>query len=367
MQSFVAVVEAAVGIRSFFSTSRSVESEGEATGNAPSVGSARDQVRRNLMDEISLFLLDNDLEITEDNLVAAHGICSGNDFVLMNKVIERKRAGGAITQAWLDANRGGGADGEIERISERLERSVDALAQTSRNARTSAAQYNSEMSGHVASVDAVQNRDDIGALADLARAMLKRTQQLEAEMRQSENEARKLRSSLAKARSDAEHDHLTGLPNRRAFEGLLQRHYREAQAALDALSVAFCDIDHFKRINDTHGHDTGDRVIQAIASTLAETSDDNCHVARHGGEEFVMLFRGLGKDEAFARLDAVRERFSGRNFRNRRTDQPIGQITFSGGVADVFAYASPRDALTAADTALYEAKQQGRNRIVVAR
>src|SRR3546814_16509901 len=94
-------------------------------------------------------------------------------------------------------------------------------------------------------------------------------------------------------------DYLTGLPNRRAFELLLDRHHKEARAALEPLSVAFCDIDEFKKVNDLHGHEAGDRVIKAIADTLARISNDHCHVARHGGEEFVMLRseeRSVGKE-----------------------------------------------------------------------
>jgi diguanylate cyclase len=196
--------------------------------------------------------------------------------------------------------------------------------------------------------------------------MLDRTRKVEDEMRRSEDEAKSLRQSLARAKRDAEIDHLTGLPNRRAFEALLDKHYREAQAAIDALSVAFCDIDHFKRINDTFGHDTGDRVIQAIAEALSAISNDNCHVARHGGEEFVLLFRGLNPSQAQKKLDELRERFANRSFVNRETDEPMGQITFSGGVADVFGHPDPRGALKAADEALYRAKEAGRNRIEVA-
>src|SRR3546814_14337675 len=105
---------------------------------------------------------------------------------------------------------------------------------------------------------------------------------------------------------DAELDYLTGLPNRRAFELLLDRHHKEARAALEPLSVAFCDIDEFKKVNDLHGHEAGDRVIKAIADTLARISNDHCHVARHGGEEFVMLFRGLTPTEAAAKPDDAR-------------------------------------------------------------
>src|SRR3546814_3575432 len=85
-----------------------------------------------------------------------------------------------------------------------------------------------------------------------------------------------LRRSLERAKRDAELDYLTGLPNRRAFELLLDRHHKEARAALEPLSVAFCDIDEFKKVNDLHGHEAGDRVIKAIADTLARISNDQC-------------------------------------------------------------------------------------------
>ena len=107
-------------------------------------------------------------------------------------------------------------------------------------------------------------------------------------------------------------------------------------------------------------------MIRAIGSSLGKISNDNCHVARHGGEEFVMLFRGIPIDEVKVQLDAAREEIAGRKMVNRKTDEPIGQITFSAGVANVFGYPDPRAALKAADEALYDAKQAGRNRIVVA-
>jgi len=85
--------------------------------------------------------------------------------------------------------------------------------------------------------------------------------------------------------------------------------------------------------------------------------------ARHGGEEFVLLFEGLGKDAARARLDAIRRALAARVLMNRDTGQPFGKITFSGGVAEVAEDADTRGALARADAALYRAKQQGRNRI----
>jgi len=206
----------------------------------------------------------------------------------------------------------------------------------------------------------------VQALIEMTRKMLRRSQAVEAEMAKTEAEVVSLRRNLARAQRDAEIDHLTGLPNRRAFEAVYEREYAEARAAIEPLSVAFCDIDHFKRINDTHGHDVGDRVIQTISEMLAHISNDTCHVARHGGEEFVLLFRGLTPPEAHAKLDHVREKLAARSLVNRETEAPLGSVTFSGGVTSVFAHPDPRAALRAADEALYRAKEAGRNRIEIA-
>ena len=139
-----------------------------------------------------------------------------------------------------------------------------------------------------------------------------------------------------------------------------------ALAAGDALSIAFCDIDHFKVVNDTHGHDTGDRVLKFVSTLLSGVSGDRCHVARHGGEEFVMLFRGKTAAEACEVVDAAREDLSTRSLVNRANGQRMERVTFSAGIANVFAYDDPRDALKAADRALYLAKEHGRNRVYMA-
>lgn len=196
--------------------------------------------------------------------------------------------------------------------------------------------------------------------------MLRRTVEIEKAMQRSEEQTRKLKAKLEETRRTADEDHLTGLPNRRAFESRFEREYREARAAAEPLCVAFCDIDHFKRINDNHGHDAGDRVLKLVAENLARISNERCHVARHGGEEFVVLFRDTTIAAAYEKLDRLRAQLADRRLVNRATDLPIGQVTFSAGIADVFACRDRRMALKAADAALYRAKLDGRNRICVA-
>ncbi|MCB2072346.1 MAG: GGDEF domain-containing protein [Novosphingobium sp.] len=329
------------------------------------------QARRILLDEITDFIVEHDLQVTPANLLIAHGVFSGANPGLARQISSRTQAGDAIDQQWLDeasANDDSDYDADgFDLLMTRLESTLSAFSTSTKAARSATSQYNEELEQHVAELDSVQDSDQIVShLAVLTRAMLDRTRKVEHEMRRSEDEAKALRSNLEKAKRDAEVDHLTGLPNRRAFEALLEQHYREAQAAIESLCVAFCDIDHFKRVNDTHGHAAGDRVIKVIGESLSRITDDNCHVARHGGEEFVMLFRNVPLAEARERLDQVRETLAAREIINRDSDEPFGQITFSGGVADVFAYPDPRHALKAADDALYRAKENGRNQISVA-
>lgn len=329
------------------------------------------QARQQLAQAITGFLLDHDLDISASNLSLSHGVFSGSNPGLARQINARIASGEGITQQWLDEfakEEAAGLDhSEIDRIVARLESNLDAFQTHTKAARSVTSDYGSELERHVLDLEQVQKTGQlVSSLADLAKAMLERTRRAEDDMRKSEDEAKALRRSLARAKRDAEIDYLTGLPNRRAFEVLLERHHAEARAACEPLSVAFCDIDEFKRVNDIHGHEAGDRVIKLIADTLSKISDDHCHVARHGGEEFVMLFRGLAPSEAAKRLDEAREQLAERRLINRKTDAPFGQITFSGGVADVFGYGEVREALKAADEALYRAKQAGRNRIELA-
>lgn len=326
--------------------------------------------RHALMAQITDFLLNNDLEITPVNLARAHAAFSGASPRFARKLAEREALGEPVTQRWLDdidkpdEPEHNPAD-ELHKLAEDLERSISRFGETTSTAKNAASNYTTELARHVESVGSMQETDAVLiSLAHIARAMLDRTRAVEEDMRRSEREVESLRKNLAKARREAGIDHLTGLPNRRAFEAVFHDEKLQAQEMLEPLYVALIDIDFFKRVNDTHGHETGDRVIRAVGQALSRISD-HCHVARHGGEEFVLLFRGLDPGKVFEQLDAARERMAVRRFIDRVSGKPIGEVTFSAGLVDVFAYADMGEALRAADEALYRAKQGGRNQIVV--
>jgi len=342
-------------------------------GSQQSAGLARftGDHRRELLTAISDFLLDNDLAVNPANLASAWQAFSGASPSLCRRIAGRSDRGETITQAWLDevtaeCSAGPGHD-DLRHMFDELDKGVRQFTRCTTAARSATSEYHSDLDRHVLQLEDTSQAEEVASrLTSLARAMAERTRRAEQELQAREHEAKSLRRRLGKAMREAERDHLTGLPNRRAFEIELERQHAEAAAERAPLSLAFCDVDHFKLINDAHGHEAGDRVLKLIAQVLAKSSNDNCHVSRHGGEEFVLLFRGLTPSEAKDRLDAAREDLAARRLLNRDTREPFGQITFSAGIASVFAHPNPRDALKAADDALYRAKQAGRNRVLVA-
>lgn len=320
--------------------------------------------------EIGAFLGVHQLPVTAQTLNITWNYLSGADSQVVRTIDRQLQQRLPLTAEWLEEALGSGSGEDLAQLADlmrRLESSIDEFAKTSHDAHSATSQYHSALEEHVGELEQVTKAGEvISELATIAKVMMRRTRDIEKQMLRSEAQTRALRRRLDEARRTAEEDHLTGLPNRRAFEALFEEAYRLARASSEVLCVAFCDIDHFKKINDTHGHEAGDRVLKLVADSLARISNDSCHVARHGGEEFVMLFRGDSLAQAQVKLDALRRALADRRLVNRANDQPFGQVTFSAGIADVFACGDPRTALRAADTALYRAKLNGRNRIELA-
>lgn len=315
------------------------------------------------------FLIKHDLEVNPFTLAIAYDYLTDSDPMLVRLIDEREVIGETVTLEWLEkVSRESSRDPRramLTQIIEKLERSLDTFGETTSAARTATREYSTALESHAEKLEGARGPDvAIADILKLVRDMAERTVDMERELSRSERQTEALRANLEAARRSAEEDYLTGLPNRRAFEKLFVAEHRDARNAIEPLVVAFCDIDLFKRINDTHGHDTGDRVLKAVAEKLSCISSEQCYVARHGGEEFVILFRNKSIQEASDLLDAAREEIGSRRMINRKTKVPIGNVTFSAGIADVFAYPNPRDALKAADQALYMAKEQGRNRII---
>ena len=159
-------------------------------------------------------------------------------------------------------------------------------------------------------------------------------------------------------------DPLTGLYNRRGLDGRVEALRHRLGGAPTAQSWIMVDIDHFKRVNDTYGHDGGDSVLKAVASCLKAAARDGDTLARLGGEEFVLVLPDL--DSAIAALIAERLRAGVETLSTETAGRTV-KVTASFGVAQQAPGENGAAALERADAALYRAKHEGRNRVVLAR
>ncbi|HSA81925.1 MAG TPA: GGDEF domain-containing protein [Geminicoccaceae bacterium] len=206
----------------------------------------------------------------------------------------------------------------------------------------------------------------LGASIDVSRQLTAQVRRLESELQRRSTELAKLRGELRGAVEDALTDPLTGLANRRSFDLELKAIAARAGGSSPA-HLVMADIDHFKRVNDVHGHDTGDQVLRIVSEVLlAHVRRDNL-VARVGGDEFALLLQGASPRYAARIAIRLRRLLASRQLVVRGHPEITERITLSIGVARWRAGDSSAQWYARADVALYEAKRRGRNRIHIAR
>ncbi|WP_323000198.1 GGDEF domain-containing protein [Castellaniella sp.] len=178
-----------------------------------------------------------------------------------------------------------------------------------------------------------------------------------------------LESRITVLEEQTQRDSLTGLYSRNYLDSMLQHEFERATRSNTPLSVAFIDVDRFKAINDTFGHAVGDQVLAMVAQRLQAQSRQIDTVARYGGEEFVMLLPETDSEQAETVLQRMLENVRDNPFHTQSGAQ--GTVTFSAGIAthmeDTQFFQNARALLQAADDALYEAKDRGRERITIHR
>lgn len=161
----------------------------------------------------------------------------------------------------------------------------------------------------------------------------------------------------------AHQDYLTGALNRRGMDEALEREFNRADRHNTTLCVAMLDIDHFKKLNDTLGHTTGDEALTHLVKVLKEVLRTTDVLARYGGEEFIIILPDTPQDEAVKVITRVQRELT-KNFFMHNNERVL--ITFSAGVAERVGDETPEVLIPRADAALYKAKHSGRNRVIAA-
>jgi len=261
------------------------------------------------------------------------------------------------------------ANERISSVSQRMSSRVVAIHDAIDTAMTTANAYSASL--QLASGDLGDEALDATRLRTLANALLAETrrmqdanQQLEMNLAASRDDIEALQRDLDDVRREALLDPLTKVHNRKAFdEGLLRAIDRTREHG-GHLCLLLIDIDHFKRFNDTWGHQTGDQVLRLVAMTLKSNIKGKDIAARYGGEEFAAVLPDTDLEGAMILADNIRKAIQAKELLKRSTNEKLGRVTASFGVAMYRTGDTPSSLIERADRCLYAAKHRGRNMVV---
>ncbi|MES2861112.1 MAG: GGDEF domain-containing protein [Pseudomonadota bacterium] len=256
---------------------------------------------------------------------------------------------------------------EIRDAGAVLNRELSTVSEAIAKAQRSQADYGKTLAGASAHLEGVAEPQALlSVVAELTQAttvVQKENATLERRLETSTKEVARLREHLEQVRRDAMTDALTNLANRKAFDEELLRACDEAEKSRKPMTLAVLDIDHFKRFNDTWGHQTGDQVLRYVASVIGRVSKSPRVAARYGGEEFAIIFPNEAASLVEVALNQIREEVGTRALRRRSTNDELGAVTLSAGLAQRRPGETGSSLLDRADEALYASKRSGRNKV----
>jgi diguanylate cyclase (GGDEF)-like protein len=249
----------------------------------------------------------------------------------------------------------------VEELLQSLSALISGLVQTNTS-------YDSRMKDHQASVDEAMT---MAGLEEIKRLLSREIEEMQST---SENYRRQLEHAnatireqqeiLERFRIDAKMDFLTKIANRRAFQARLKEEFERTKRYKSVFTLIMIDIDHFKKVNDVHGHTAGDQILRLVAQVLEKETRFNDFVSRYGGEEFAVLLPESTIDQGRYVADKVRKAVENTSLLHENTKI---KVTVSAGVGQVKATTdTPETFVGRVDAALYQAKASGRNRVETA-
>ncbi|MFQ5644951.1 MAG: GGDEF domain-containing protein [Thiogranum sp.] len=219
-------------------------------------------------------------------------------------------------------------------------------------------------SSRLKSADDIRDiRKVVSTLLDDTRNMSESNRNVAGALKERAAEIDTLRAELDRVRKEAVCDPLTGLSNRRAFDEYLAESLDQTLQELRSICLLMIDADHFKDVNDKHGHQIGDKILQYIASVLKKNFKGKDLVARYGGDEFAVIVENAPSAGVYNVAETVRRLVDESNLKRTDTGEPLGDVTVSIGYECARSGDTPGKLLDRADKALYQAKQKGRNRV----
>lgn len=261
------------------------------------------------------------------------------------------------------------ANERISSVSERMATRIEAVHDAIDTAMATANSYSGTLQsasgdlGH-ADMSEAELRATAQKLLGETRRMQDANAQLEQKLEASRDDIAALQRDLDEVRRESMLDPLTKIFNRKSFDEGMLKTFADASELGTPLCLMLLDIDHFKRFNDTWGHQTGDQVLRLVAMTLKSNIKGKDMAARYGGEEFAAILPETDLEGALIVADNIRKAIQAKELLKRSTNEKLGRITASFGVAMYKKGDTPGSLIERADRCLYAAKHAGRNRVL---
>ena len=310
---------------------------------------------------------------TPRNYEIWYAYATGHHPSLNQKINETLKEKGALSEADLDEiynaflsptrlseridKVGSMVKGEIEQVMAM----IDAAAGSASSYTESLADMSDKLGD---SKDREGLRAIVEGLVNTAKEMEESNQNLEARLSASRQEIDQLHENLEAVRSESLTDPLTQLSNRKLFDSSLAAAIIDARSRDEPLSLLLTDIDYFKKFNDSFGHLTGDQVLRLVAMSVKQNVKGKDVAARYGGEEFAVILPNTVLRSALTVADHIRRAVMAKELMKRSTGEHLGRVTISVGVAALRNSDTMQTLIERADSCLYAAKRNGRNRVL---
>jgi diguanylate cyclase len=263
---------------------------------------------------------------------------------------------------------GGPDEAVADRVSADFRRVMQEFSDAAQRTGQSASSFGAQLTEFKGAVDGSSDAALVRTFGDVLEGtarMQAAVRDLEQQVVASRREIDALRADLQRTREEALICPLTRVANRKGFDARISAGLERARTTREPICLLMIDIDHFKAVNDTHGHLIGDRVLEALGEVLRVTvRAPNATAARYGGEEFAVLLPQAGLQQGVELAEALRANVKKIRVRQRSTDKVILSVTVSIGVALSLPDDEPSSLVSRADQALYAAKHAGRDRTV---
>ncbi len=242
-----------------------------------------------------------------------------------------------------------------------LNETRDTVAATSKKA-SDAGDTFAEQAETIAAINNTGDLENVvSKIISETNGMAETSKNLKKDLDEANREMEKLRAELVKVREAARTDALTGLLNRGTFDKALNSLLEKNEQQESCL--ALLDLDHFKQVNDNFGHLIGDNVLKFTAKLLQKYADPEHHIARYGGEELAIIMPNTSTDHAREIAEKIRTTLANSRLKKKNSSESIGQITVSIGISKLHQGDTAENLIQRADTALYRAKETGRNKV----